>query len=219
MNNAELLQALFDNFVNEGGDPKVTTFKPFLSDLINEVIKPNLSSSGLQASGDWRNEVKAMFGGTGRKWATLPNDLVLQALEGVEGTETYVSHIERNGSAHVRFASPIIVDNSPGISFEIRYIDYKTPSRTRVNVSVEDFESLGTQLSGTAATLEVVPKAFTLENILELDVTQPVEQEVVEEEVEVLLTEEEDDENDETPEAEPGSYMSVDEAFAALEEV
>ena len=62
------IQNIFQQFIDNGGEPKVTAFKRHLDKLINSDIKPLCGRSGKAADGtDWRSEVKAKFGGRGAK--------------------------------------------------------------------------------------------------------------------------------------------------------
>ena len=82
------IQQLFHDFVNSGGDPKVTSFKRHLDKLINVEIKPLCGRSGKSADGtNWRDELKARFSGKGAKW-------VLVSLGEISPT---ITQLEANG--------------------------------------------------------------------------------------------------------------------------
>ena len=119
------IQNIFQAFVDNGGEPKVTAFKRHLDQLINSDIKPLCTRSGKSADGnDWRSEVKAKFGGRGMKWVfvSLENIQPTLASFGEQGivTEDYIKFIEDHGQAWIRFSGPRIDNGVKAAAFEVR---------------------------------------------------------------------------------------------------
>ena len=52
LENVNLIDQLFQQFIDNGGEPKVTSFKRHLDQLINADIKPLCGRSGKTATGD-----------------------------------------------------------------------------------------------------------------------------------------------------------------------
>ena len=79
------IQQLFQSFIDNGGEPKVTSFKRHLDQLINQEIKPLCGRSGKTATGDdWRSEVKSRFSGRGAKWVKVSLEEIASTLEGFD---------------------------------------------------------------------------------------------------------------------------------------
>lgn len=117
----EMIVGLFNNFVKEGGEPKVTAFKRHLDDLINGHVKPlcgHSSKTGLVD--DWRSEVKERFGGRGSKWVKVSVEDILPTLEGFDDTTDYLGWIQKAGFAWIRFAGPRVANGSRCAAFEVR---------------------------------------------------------------------------------------------------
>ena len=119
------IQNIFQSFIDNGGEPKVTAFKRHLDQLINSDIKPLCTRSGKSADGtDWRSEVKAKFGGRGMKWVFVSLENIQPTLtslgeQGVD-TEDYTKFIEANGQAWIRFSGPRINNGVKAAAFEVR---------------------------------------------------------------------------------------------------
>ena len=119
------IQNIFQTFIDNGGEPKVTAFKRHLDQLINSDIKPLCTRSGKSADGtDWRSEVKAKFGGRGMKWVFVSLENIQPTLtslgeQGVD-TEDYTKFIEANGQAWIRFSGPRINNGVKAAAFEVR---------------------------------------------------------------------------------------------------
>ena len=119
------IQAIFQAFVESGGEPKVTSFKRHLDKLINSEIKPLCGRSGKAADGtDWRSEVKAKFGGRGAKWVFVSIDSIRPTLsrfadQGID-IEDYTKFIADHGQAWVRFSGPRIDNGVKSAAFEVR---------------------------------------------------------------------------------------------------
>lgn len=126
MDSSSHIKALFDAFLQAGGEPKVTAFKKHIDGLIKSDIKQLCSGSGKIASGgtDWRREQKAMFAGRGAKWVRVALDVVMPRLDefaevGIDVT-AYKSWIEQEGSAWVRYSGPRVNGSIRYAAFEVR---------------------------------------------------------------------------------------------------
>ncbi len=117
----EMILGLFNNFIAEGGDPKVTAFKKHLDQLINVKIKPLCGRSAKTGLvNDWRSEVKERFSGRGAKWVKVSVDEVLPTLENFDDTTDYMGWIQNAGYAWIRFAGPRVANGSHCAAFEVR---------------------------------------------------------------------------------------------------
>ena len=115
------IHQLFQEFVNDGGEPKVTSFKRHLDKLINQEIKGLCGRSAKTGLvNDWRIEVKARFSGRGAKWVKVSTEEVALTLEGFEDVGDYASWIETAGFAWIRFAGPRVANGSHCAAFEVR---------------------------------------------------------------------------------------------------
>lgn len=125
-NEDSMITQLFQQFIENGGTPKVTEFKKHLNELINSDIKQLCGRSGKSADGtDWRSVLKSRFSGRGAKWVQVPTDSVLPTLDQFDSdgfeTGTYRTHIENAGFAFIRFAGPRIdTDGQQSAAFEVR---------------------------------------------------------------------------------------------------
>ena len=111
------IQQIFHDFVNSGGDPKVTSFKRHLDKLINSEIKPLCSRSAKTAYGsDWRSQLKARFSGKGAKWVLVPLQEINPTITQLEADgidcNNFKTFIELKGAAWIRFSGPRIDSNN-----------------------------------------------------------------------------------------------------------
>jgi hypothetical protein len=117
------IQQLFQSFIDNGGEPKVTSFKRHLDQLINQEIKPLCGRSGKTATGDdWRSEVKARFSGRGAKWVMVSLEEIASTLEGFDLADCidYRHWIDQAGYAWIRFAGPRVANGVKSAAFEVR---------------------------------------------------------------------------------------------------
>jgi hypothetical protein len=119
------IQQLFQEFINNGGEPKVTSFKKHLDQLINSDIKhlcgrSAKSSRPFPDAVNWRTEVKDRFGGRGAKWVKVSVDEVLPTLENFDDTAEYMGWIQKAGYAWIRFAGPRVANGMNCAGFEVR---------------------------------------------------------------------------------------------------
>jgi len=121
METQSTIQQLFQEFINDGGEPKVTSFKRHLDKLINQEIKSLCGRSAKTGLvDDWRSEVKARFSGRGAKWVKVSVDDILPTLEGFDDTADYLGWIQSAGFAWIRFAGPRVANGSHCAAFEVR---------------------------------------------------------------------------------------------------
>ncbi len=123
--NVSAIQQLFNEFIENGGQPKVTEFKRYFDKLVNEEIKPQCGRSSRAATGDdWRSNLKAKFSGRGAKWVIVPlaeiNPTITAFEEGGIDCDDYKTWVEANGGAWIRFSGPRINEGKPAAAFEVR---------------------------------------------------------------------------------------------------
>ena len=185
------IQQLFNEFIEAGGQPKVTEFKRFFDKLVKDEIKPLCGRSGRTASGDdWRSELKARFSGRGAKWVLVPLAEINPTITRFESDgidcDNYKTFIEAKGGAWIRFSGPRLHEGKQAAAFEVR-VDGSTIDHPRhlhmINVNVLD-ETIR-PLGGTphSLKLEEVAKPTPVEDTV-------VEAEPIEEDVTPLAEEE-----------------------------
>jgi hypothetical protein len=186
------IQNIFQAFIDNGGEPKVTAFKRHLDTLINSDIKPLCSRSGKTADGiDWRSDVKAKFGGRGMKWVfvSLQNIQPTLASLGEQGvdTEDYSKFINDHGQAWIRFSGPRINNGIKSASFEVR-----TGGSTIDHPKQLHYIALS-ELDESISFINATPHSLKLEEVAkpqEAEIEAVVEEAVEEIEVELSETEE-----------------------------
>ena len=183
------IQSIFQDFVESGGEPKVTSFKRHLDKLINQEIKPLRGRSGKTADGnDWRSEVKAKFGGRGAKWVFVSLDNIRPTLdrfadEGID-IEDYDKFTQAHGQAWIRFSGGRINDGVQSAAFEVRTdgstIDH--PKQLHY-VPVSELDETITFMNSTPHSMKVeeVAKPQEVEEV-EVELSEAEETPVVEEE-------------------------------------
>jgi hypothetical protein len=202
--NDEMIIGLFNNFIEEGGEPKVTAFKKHLDELINVKVKPLCGRSGKTGIvDDWRSEVKVRFSGRGAKWVKVSAEEVALTLESFDDVGDYASWIEAAGFAWIRFAGPRVANGVKSAAFEVRTggstIDH--PKQLHY-IALHDLDDKVTALGST-------PHAMKLEEVA----TTPVVEDVIEAVLDMQdpMTNGIDDEDDE-------DVMGDIEALMAMEE-
>ena len=118
------IQTIFQQFIDNGGEPKVTAFKRHLDKLINSEIKPLCGRSSKSGGDDWRSELKSKFGGRGAKWVFVSLDNIRPTLdrlatEGID-IEDYDKFTQAHGQAWIRFSGGRINDGVQSAAFEVR---------------------------------------------------------------------------------------------------
>ena len=189
------IQNIFQQFIDNGGEPKVTAFKRHLDKLINSDIKPLCGRSGKAADGtDWRSEVKAKFGGRGAKWVFVSLDSIRPTLsrfadQGID-TEDYTKFIEAHGQAWIRFSGPRIDNGVKAAAFEVRTdgstIDH--PKQLHY-IPLHELDEAISFINSTphAMKLEEVAKPQEVEEEVEVELSKPEETPVVEENYEDMM--------------------------------
>ena len=122
LENANLIEQLFQQFIDNGGEPKVTSFKRHLDQLINADIKPLCGRSAKTGLvDDWRSDVKSRFSGRGAKWVSVSLEEIAPTLEtyGHDVVE-YRNWIDKAGYAWIRFAGPRVANGVKSAAFEVR---------------------------------------------------------------------------------------------------
>ena len=123
METQSTIQQLFQSFIDNGGEPKVTSFKRHLDELINSEIKPLCGRSAKTGLvDDWRSEVKARFSGRGAKWVSVSLEEIASTLEGFDLADCidYRHWIDQAGYAWIRFAGPRVANGVKSAAFEVR---------------------------------------------------------------------------------------------------
>ena len=122
-----LINDLFNEYLQSGGKPQVTSFRFFVEHLIKQNIKQKCGGSSRRmapGSHDWRHQLKAQFGGRGAKWCWVDLEVIEPHLKRLEAegvdTSSYRSHINRNGRAWIRYQKPRIINGINSACFEIR---------------------------------------------------------------------------------------------------
>jgi len=177
--NSNLISQIFQQFIEGGGEPKVTAFKKYLDRQINDEIKPLCGRSAKAGLvDDWRSEVKDRFSGRGAKWVMVSLEEIVPTLEtyGHDVVE-YRNWIDKAGYAWIRFAGPRVVNGEKSAAFEVRTggstIDH--PKQLHY-ISIHELDD---KVSPLAAT----PHAMRLEE----RATSPVVEDEVEAVVEAVL--------------------------------
>ena len=115
------IQQLFQEFIDNGGEPKVTSFKKHLDQLINSDIKHLCGRSAKTGLvNDWRSEVKERFSGRGAKWVKVDLEEIIPTLEGFDDSGDYMGWIQKAGYAWIRFAGPRVANGMNCAGFEVR---------------------------------------------------------------------------------------------------
>ena len=189
------IQQLFHDFINAGGDPKVTSFKRHLDKLINSEIKPLCGRSAKSADGsNWRSELKTRFSGKGAKWVIVPLKEISETITQFEADgidcDDYKTFTELKGAAWIRFSGPRLDSNGQqAAAFEVRTGGSKTDHPKQLH-----FIPLSV-LEETIRPMEGTPHSLKFEVI-----AQPaVDEETPEEEAVATETETELTQVEETP--------------------
>lgn len=180
------IQSIFQAYIDNGGEPKVTSFKRHLDKLINSEIKPLCGHSSKVGGDDWRSELKAKFGGRGAKWVFVSLENITPTLtrlanEGVD-VEDYTKFISAHGQAWVRFSGPRIENGVNCAAFEVRTdgstIDH--PKQLHY-VPVSELDDTITFMNSTPHSMKVeeVAKPQEVEEAIEVQTAEeaPIEDE------------------------------------------
>lgn len=171
------IQSVFQEYIDNGGEPKVTSFKHYLDKLINAEIKQLCGRSSKVGGDDWRNELKTMFGGRGSKWVFVSLENIRPTLdrlsaEGIDITD-YDNFTQSHGQAWIRFSGGRINNGVQCAAFEVRTegstIDH--PKQLHL-IPMSDVNQTITFMNSTPHSMKVEEK------------TQPTEEEAVEIQIE-----------------------------------
>jgi hypothetical protein len=197
MNSHDLIRSIFDQFIDEGGSPKVTEFKRHIDQLIKTDIKPLCSGRGSSAVGgdSWRDIQKGKFAGRGAKWQEVSLDEIALTLDRLddEGIDTvdYRTWTEAAGKAWIRYAGPRVVTGVNMAAFEVRTVGstYDCPKSLHY-IADADLDDRIKPLAGTPHSLKLEVIATKKDEDVSdepvSDETEAVQEEVVEaQEVEV----------------------------------
>ena len=166
----ELIKQLFQSFITDGGEPKVTEFKRHLDALVKSDVKQLCTRSGKSADGTgWRSELKARFSGRGAKWVQIDIDQIEATLDSFEADETkdYREFIKAADYAWIRFAGPRIDDGNQAAAFEVRVAGSTVDHPKHLHyIAVDQLDALIRPLNGT-------PHALGLETQAKPTVVEP----------------------------------------------
>ena len=182
VNNMSTIETLFHEFLQNGGEPKVTDFKRHLDQLIKSDIKPLCGRSAKSAAGDSiRDQIKARFGGRGAKWVFVSLDEIKPTLDDFKANDIdvtdYEEFIKEEGKAWIRFAAPRLHNNKLCAAFEVRTTGSTVDHPKQLHyISIDELDDKIETMAGT-------PHSLRLEQI-------KVEEPEVEEQQETEQTEE-----------------------------
>ena len=159
-NNAELLIELFNNYVNEGNDPKLTYFMQHVTAIAREHVKPLCVGSPSRptrpsgaVSDDWRSAQKARYYGRNRKWLKVSIDEITPTLDGFDArnidTTNYRAWIEAAGFAWVRYRGPKVNRGVNSAQFEVPLADSRVNHPNYIHFIPTDNLDNYEHLSGT----------------------------------------------------------------------
>ena len=162
MDSHSLIRSIFDQFINEGGSPKVTEFKRHIDQLIKSDIKPLCSGRGSSApnGSSWRDMQKAKFAGRGAKWQEVSLEEVALTLDRLDGdgidTSDYRTWTEAAGKAWIRYAGPRVVTGQNMAAFEVRTVGstYDCPKSLHY-ISDDELDDRIKPLTGTPHSLKL----------------------------------------------------------------
>ena len=129
-----LIQQVFQQYLEAGGKPQITSFRTHLEYLMKTEIKSLCSSSRRTSSGGlapWRLELQARFSGRGSKWVYVSLEEIEPTLKRLEAegqdATSYRSHINRHGKAWIRYQKPKLLNGQPAASFTVLLLDCTIP--------------------------------------------------------------------------------------------
>ena len=201
---AHMIKYIFESFITDGGEPKVTEFKRHLDALVKSEIKPLCIRSGKSADGaGWRSELKARFSGRGAKWVIVALSEINPTISSFEAQgidcSSYKTFVEMKGGAWIRFSGARIDNGQQMAAFEVRTEGSTQDHPKQLHlIPVADLDEVVRPLGGTPRSLgfetEAKPEAApAVETEAELETTvapEPEEAEAVEAEAEEVEAEE-----------------------------
>lgn len=205
---AHMIKYIFESFITDGGEPKVTEFKRHLDALVKSEIKPLCIRSGKSADGTgWRSELKARFSGRGAKWVIVALSEINPTISRLESQgidcSSYKTFVEMKGGAWIRFSGARIDNGQQLAAFEVRTEGSTQDHPKQLHlIPVAELDEVVRPLGGTPRSLgletEAKPAAVepeveaapAVETEAELETTvEPEAEEVEAEEVEAVEAE------------------------------
>jgi hypothetical protein len=191
VNNMSTIETLFNEFLENGGEPKVTEFKRHLDQLIKSDIKHLCGRSAKSSAGDnLRDQIKARFGGRGAKWVFVSLDEIMPTLDEFKASNIditdYEEFIKSEGKAWIRFAAPRLHNNKLCAAFEVRTTGstFDHPKQLHY-ISIDELDDKVETMSGTPHSLRLEQIKVEEADVEEADVEVPQESEPDEEVVTV----------------------------------
>lgn len=161
VNNMSTIETLFHEFLQNGGEPKVTEFKRHLDQLIKSEIKPLCGRSAKSSTGDnIRDQIKSRFGGRGAKWVFVSLDEIKPTLEEFKANDIdvtdYEEFIEAEGKAWIRFAAPRLHNNKLCAAFEVRTSGSTVDHPKQLHyISIDELDDKIETMAGTPHSLRL----------------------------------------------------------------
>ena len=183
MENCDLIKALFQGHLDAGKPATISSFRRELELLMRDNISElcsgvSRSHSPRSGGSEWRNELKAMFGGRGRKWVYIDSERVMPTLNEFESrgvdTRSYRCWIEKAGKAWVRYSGPRVNRGVQSAAFEVRTLGstYDQP-RELFYLPVSDIDDIeflhGTPYSHGLEYEVSIDELLELDNDIDMD--------------------------------------------------
>ena len=182
VNNMSTIEILFQEFLQDGGEPKVTQFKAYMDKLIKTEIKPLCSRSAKSAAGDnIRDQIKARFGGRGAKWVFVSLDEIKPTLDEFKANDIdvtdYEEFIKEEGKAWIRFAAPRLHNNKLCAAFEVRTNGSTVDHPKQLHyISIDELDDKLETMAGTPHSLRLEQIKVEEPEVEEQQETEPTEE-------------------------------------------
>ena len=221
---AHMIKYIFEAFITDGGEPKVTEFKRHLDALVKSEIKPLCIRSGKSADGaGWRSELKARFSGRGAKWVIVALAEINPTISRLESQgidcSSYKTFVEMKGGAWIRFSGARIDNGQQMAAFEVRTEGSTQDHPKQLHlIPVADLDEVVRPLGGTPRSLGFEPEAKPTAVEPEVEATPAVETEAELETTVAPEPEEAEPEEVEAVEAEAFDIDAVEETALESDE-
>jgi len=160
-NSMSTIQKLFQEYLEQGGQPKLTSFRFHIEKLMKTDIKHLCGRSGKSASGnDWRKDLTNRFKGRGSKWVFVSLEEIKDTLdrfdqEGID-TEDYRSWTENKQKAWIRFYGPRLDNGIKVAAFTVHTLDSTIyQPHTLHYIPIDRLDETITSLNGTPFSLKL----------------------------------------------------------------
>jgi len=179
--NMTAIETIFNDFVNNGGEPKVTDFKRHLDQLIKSQIKPLCIRSSKSSTGNTlRDELKKRFSGRGAKWVFVSLEEISTTLDRFKESDLDVTHyeeyIKEEGKAWIRFSAPRLHENKLCASFEVRINGATVDHPNQLHyISIDELDEKLEVMSGTPHSLRLERPKTDESNLEEQQATEQTE--------------------------------------------